>query len=158
MQERQQMKVRTTVNGQVHELLVAPNETLLEMIRNQLGLKGAKLACDMEVCGACTVLLDGNPISSCTTLAIEARDKEVLTIEGLSSGEDLHPIQEAFVKKAGLQCGFCTPGMILTSKALLEENSDPSEEEISAYMDGNICRCTGYKMIMESILEAAKKL
>jgi carbon-monoxide dehydrogenase small subunit len=158
MQERQQIKVRTTVNGQVHELLVAPNETLLEVIRNQLGLKGAKLACDMEVCGACTVLLDGKPISSCTTLAIEARDKEVLTIEGLSSREGLHPIQEAFVKKAGLQCGFCTPGMILTSKALLDESSDPSEEEIIAYMDGNICRCTGYKMIIESILEAAKKL
>jgi aerobic-type carbon monoxide dehydrogenase small subunit (CoxS/CutS family) len=112
----------------------------------------------MEVCGACTVLLDGKPISSCTLLAYEARDKDILTIEGLSSDGKLHPLQEAFIEHGGFQCGFCTSGMILTAKALLDENPDPTEEEIKEYMNGNLCRCTGYQMIVESIRAAADNM
>ena len=152
------LQIRLRVNGEAYELIVETNETLLELIRNRLGLTGTKQSCDMEVCGACTVLLDGKPVSSCTTLAFEARDREVVTIEGLASKGKLHPIQEAFLEKGGLQCGFCTPGMILTSKALLEENPDPTEEEIREYMHGNLCRCTGYYMIVESVLAAAEKI
>ncbi len=152
------LQIRLRVNGEEHELIVEPNETLLELIRNRLGLTGTKQSCDMEVCGACTVLLDGKPVSSCTTLAFEARDREVITIEGLASDGKLHPIQKAFLEKGGLQCGFCTSGMILTAKALLEENPDPTEEEIKEYMHGNLCRCTGYYMIVESILAAAEKM
>ena len=157
-EEKQYLKVRLKVNGEEHELRVEPQETLLEVVRNRLGLTGTKLSCDMEVCGACTVLLDGKPVSSCTTLAFEARGKEVLTIEGVSPNGKLHPIQEAFIEKGGLQCGFCTPGMILTAKAFLEENPDPTEEEVKQYMHGNLCRCTGYGMIVESILAAAEKM
>ena len=157
-EEKQYLKVRLKVNGEEHELRVEPQETLLEVVRNRLGLTGTKLSCDMEVCGACTVLLDGKPVSSCTTLAFEARGKEVLTIEGVSRNGKLHPIQEAFIEKGGLQCGFCTSGMILTAKALLEENPDPTEEEVKEYMHGNLCRCTGYGMIVESILTAAEKM
>lgn len=152
------LQIRLKVNGEAYELIVEPNETLLELIRDRLGLTGTKQSCDMEVCGACTVLLDGKPVSSCTTLAFEARDREITTIEGLASNGKLHPIQEAFLEKGGLQCGFCTPGMILTSKALLEENPDPTEEEIREYMHGNLCRCTGYYMIVESVLAAAEKM
>ena len=157
-EEKQYLKVRLKVNGEEHELRVEPQETLLEVVRNRLGLTGTKLSCDMEVCGACTVLLDGKPVSSCTTLAFEARGKEVLTIEGVSQDRKLHPIQEAFIEKGGLQCGFCTPGMILTAKAFLEENPDPTGEEVKEYMHGNLCRCTGYEMIVESILAAAEKM
>ena len=152
------VELRFRVNGEEHELRVEPQETLLEVLRNRLGLTGTKLSCDMEVCGACTVLLDGKPVSSCTTLAFEARGKEVLTIEGVSRNGKLHPIQKAFIEKGGLQCGFCTSGMILTAKALLEENPDPTEEEVKEYMHGNLCRCTGYGMIVESILAAAEKM
>lgn len=155
---KQFLQISLRVNGKEHEINVEPRETLLELIRNRLGLTGTKLSCDMEVCGACTVLLDGKPVSSCTTLAFEARGREVVTIEGLASGGKLHPLQEAFLEKGGLQCGFCTPGMILTAKALLEENPDPTEEEIKEYMHGNLCRCTGYQMIVESIMAAAKKM
>jgi len=155
---KQYLEIRLKVNGEEHELRVEPQETLLEVVRNRLGLTGTKLSCDMEVCGACTVLLDGKPVSSCTTLAFEARGKEVLTIEGVSPNGKLHPIQEAFIEKGGLQCGFCTPGMILTAKAFLEENPDPTEEEVKQYMHGNLCRCTGYGMIVESILAAAEKM
>ncbi len=155
---KQYLEIRLNVNGEGHELRVEPQETLLEVVRNRLGLTGTKLSCDMEVCGACTMLLDGKPVSSCTTLAFEARGKEVLTIEGMSRNGKLHPIQEAFIEKGGLQCGFCTPGMILTAKAFLEENPDPTEEEVKEYMHGNLCRCTGYGMIVESILAAAEKM
>lgn len=155
---KQFLQVSLKVNGKEHEVNVEPRETLLEVIRNRLGLKGTKLSCDMEVCGVCTVLLDGKPVSSCTTLAFEARGKEVMTIEGLASDGKLHPLQEAFLEKGGLQCGFCTPGMILTAKALLEENPDPTEEEIKEYMHGNLCRCTGYQMIVESIMAASDKM
>ena len=147
-----------TVNGTLHEIDVEPHELLLDVIRDRLGLTGSKRSCDMQVCGACTVLLDGRPVSSCTLLAFEARDREVLTIEGVAENGKLHPLQEAFIEKSGFQCGFCTPGMILTAKVLLDENPDPNEAEIIEFMNGNICRCTGYKKIIESILAAAKKM
>jgi len=127
-------------------------------VRNRLGLTGTKKSCDMQVCGACAVLLNGRPVSACTVLAFEARDAELLTIEGMADGEQLHPIQEAFIACGGFQCGFCTPGMIVTAHALLQENPEPSVEEIQHYMRGNICRCTGYKRIIESIQDAAKRL
>ncbi len=157
-QRKDQLPIRLRVNGRTHELFVEPREFLVEVLRNRLGLTGTKLSCDMEVCGACTVLLDGKPISSCTLLAYEARDKDILTIEGLSSDGKLHPLQEAFIEYGGLQCGFCTSGMILTAKALLDENPDPTEEEIKEYMNGNLCRCTGYQMIVESIRAAADNM
>jgi carbon-monoxide dehydrogenase small subunit len=157
-QGKQLVWMKTRVNGEEHEMTVEPKETLLELIRDRLGLKGTKLSCNMEVCGVCTVLLDGRPVSSCTTLALEARNKDVLTIEGLCFKGGLHPIQEAFLEKGGVQCGFCTPGMILTAKALLDENPDPTEAEIKEYMRGNLCRCTGYNMIVESIVAAAQKI
>jgi carbon-monoxide dehydrogenase small subunit len=154
----QYIQVKTRVNGIDYEFEVEPRETLLELIRNRLGLKGAQLSCDMEVCGACTVLMNGMPISSCTTLAIAARGKDILTIEGLAPEEKLHPLQEAFLEKGGVQCGFCTPGMILTAKSLLDVNPSPTPDEIISYMEGNLCRCTGYKMIVEAITAAAQKL
>jgi aerobic carbon-monoxide dehydrogenase small subunit len=154
----QMIPIYVTVNGRAHDLLVAPHETLIELLRERLGLTGTKKSCDVQVCGACTVLLDGRPVSACTLLAFEARHASVLTIEGMASGETLHPIQAAFIEHSGLQCGFCTPGMILATKALLDENPTPSEEEIKHYMRGNLCRCTGYKRILEAITTAARRL
>jgi aerobic carbon-monoxide dehydrogenase small subunit len=155
---RQTIPIRLIVNGHEHEVQVEPHETLIELIRDRLGLTGTKKSCDMQVCGACTVLLDGHPVSSCTLLAFEARNASLLTIEGMAQGETLHPIQEAFIECSGFQCGFCTPGMILTTKALLDENPHPSVEEIKHYMRGNLCRCTGYKRILESVQRAAQRL
>jgi aerobic carbon-monoxide dehydrogenase small subunit len=154
----QVIPIRLTVNGREHELLVAPHETLIELIRERLGLTGTKKSCDMQVCGACTVLLDGRPVSACTLLAFEARHTSLLTIEGMATGEALHPIQQAFIEHSGFQCGFCTPGMILATKALLDENPTPTEAEIKHYMRGNLCRCTGYKRILEAIQAAAHHL
>jgi aerobic-type carbon monoxide dehydrogenase small subunit (CoxS/CutS family) len=154
----QGMPIQVSVNGRTHELVVEPHETLIELLRDRLGLTGTKKSCDMQVCGACTVLLNGRPVSSCTMLAFEARNAALLTIEGMARGETLHPIQEAFIEHGGLQCGFCTPGMILTAKALLDENPAPTEAEIKHYMRGNICRCTGYKRILMSIIAAARRM
>lgn len=154
----QTIPVNFTVNGIRHEIDVEPHEILLDVVRNRLGLTGTKKSCDVQVCGTCTVLLDGRPVSSCTLLAIEARDREILTIEGLAQDGKLHPLQQAFIEYGGLQCGFCTPGMILTAKTLLEENANPTEEDIIQFMQGNLCRCTGYKKIVESIMGAAKKM
>jgi carbon-monoxide dehydrogenase small subunit len=154
----QTMRITLTVNGREHTLTVEPYDTLIELIRDRLGLMGTKKSCDMQVCGACTVLLDGHPVSACTMLAFEARNTALLTIEGLAQGETLHPIQEAFIEHSGFQCGFCTPGMILTAKALLDENPTPSEAEIKHYMRGNICRCTGYKRILEAVLAASRRM
>jgi len=154
----QMIPITLTVNGVIQEIEVEPHELLLDVVRNRLGLTGAKRSCDVQVCGACTLLLDGRPVSSCTLLAFEARDRSVLTIEGLAEQGRLHPLQEAFIERGGLQCGFCTPGMILTAKALLDENPQPTEEEIIDFMNGNICRCTGYKKIIESIIAAAGKM
>jgi aerobic carbon-monoxide dehydrogenase small subunit len=155
--ETQIIPISFTVNGTLHELDIEPQELLLDVIRDRLGLTGSKRSCDMQVCGACTVLLDGRPVSACTLLAFEARDRAVLTIEGVAQNGKLHPLQEAFIEKGGFQCGFCTPGMILTAKVLLDENPHPTEADIIEFMNGNICRCTGYKKIIESIVAAGKR-
>jgi carbon-monoxide dehydrogenase small subunit len=143
--------LRTRVNGRPVEVVIQPQETLAEVLRERLHLTGTKVSCDVQVCGACTVLLDGLPVSACTLLAYETRGRDVVTIEGLSQGEELHPLQQAFIEENGFQCGFCTPGMILAAKSLLETKPDASEDEIRAYMDGNICRCTGYRPILAAI-------
>ncbi len=147
--------IRLIVNGDPYEVIVKPSETLLEVLRNKLGLTGAKHACDTGKCGACTVLIDGKPIRSCLTLAISVRDRGISTIEGLAKDGELHPIQKAFIEHGALQCGFCTPGMIMFAKALLEENPKPQEEEIREALSANICRCTGYVKIIEAIQAAA---
>lgn len=158
MAEVQRLQVSFVVNGRSVETEIEPHLLLLDLLRDRLALKGAKRSCDMQVCGACTVLVDGNPVSSCTFLAFEARGTEVTTIEGLVDGEKLHPLMEAFIDNAGLQCGFCTPGMILAAKSLLDLNPKPSVEEVKEYMRGNLCRCTGYKKILESIEDAAQRM
>ncbi len=156
--DAQTLAVSFILNGQPQEIEVEPHELLLDVIRERLGLTGAKRSCDVEVCGACTLLVDGRPVSACTTLAFEVRGRSVLTIEGLAEDGKLHPLQEAFIEHGGFQCGFCTPGMILAAKALLDENPKPSEDELKHFMHGNICRCTGYKKIIESIMAAADKM
>jgi aerobic-type carbon monoxide dehydrogenase small subunit (CoxS/CutS family) len=147
-----------TVNGEHYEVLVEPKTLLVDVLRDQLGLKGAKRGCDSGSCGACTVLLNGKPVHSCSILALQANGGEILTIEGLADGPNLHPIQEAFLDHWALQCGFCTSGQIIAAKALLDENPNPTEEEVKTAMNGHICRCTGYNMITEAILDAAKRL
>tara|TARA_B100000508_G_scaffold62097_1_gene48795 strand:+ start:77 stop:544 length:468 start_codon:yes stop_codon:yes gene_type:complete len=146
-----------TVNGRAVSLEIPPQMTLLDLLRDRLNLKGAKRSCDLQVCGACTILVDGHAVSSCTYLAYEARGADVLTIEGLADGNTLHPMQQAFIDNGAFQCGFCTPGMILAAKSLLDETPRPSEEKVKEYMEGNICRCTGYRKILEAILDAAGK-
>ena len=153
-----QIHVSTTINGDPVEYLCEPDETLLDVLRDRLGLTGSKEGCASGDCGACSVMVDGRLVCACLVLAAEVEDKSVETIEGMADGEQLHPIQEAFIACSGFQCGFCTPGMILTTKALLAENPQPSEDEIKHYMRGNICRCTGYKRILESIKDAARRL
>jgi aerobic-type carbon monoxide dehydrogenase small subunit (CoxS/CutS family) len=156
--EAQTILVSFTLNGRHQEIEVEPHELLLDVVRERLGLTGAKRSCDVQVCGACTLLVDGRPISACTTLALEVRGRSVLTIEGLAEDGKLHPLQEAFIDHGGFQCGFCTPGMILAAKALLDENPKPTEEELKHFMHGNLCRCTGYKKIIESIMAAAERM
>lgn len=152
--------IKLVVNGKEHSLEISTNETLAEVLREKLNLTGAKIGCNRGECGACTVLIDGKAILSCLTLAIECGGKEVLTIEGLENPEtgELDPIQEAFIENFGIQCGFCTPGMVMSAKALLDKNPNPSEEEIKEGIQGNLCRCTGYTQIIESILAAADKM
>ncbi len=130
---------------------------LIELLRG-LGLVGTKLSCDMQVCGACTVLLAGRPVSSCTTLAIEADGRPVQTIEGLADGAKLHPVQEAFIERFAFQCGYCTPGMIVSAKALLDARPAPDAAEVRHWMEGNICRCTGYQTIVDAVLDAAERV
>lgn len=156
--QAQLMPLSFTLNGRLQEIEVEAQELLIDVIRERFGLTGVKRSCDVQVCGACTLLVDGRPVSACTTLAFEVRGRSVLTIEGLAEGDKLHPLQQAFIDHGGFQCGFCTPGMILASKALLDENPNPSEEALKHFMHGNICRCTGYKKIIESIMAAAKKI
>lgn len=148
--------VRMKVNGEHVEGLVEPRRTLLDFLREDLNLTGAKKGCDLGSCGACTVLVDGKPINSCLILAVECEGCEILTIEGLSEGAKLHPIQEAFINYGAVQCGYCTPGMILTAKALLDENPNPTEEEVRIAISGNLCRCTGYVRIVEAILAVSR--
>jgi carbon-monoxide dehydrogenase small subunit len=145
------------VNGEDFEVLTEPHRTLLEVLRENLGLTGTKRGCDLGACGACTVLIDGEPRLSCLTLAMDARGKKITTIEGLARGEEVHPLQRAFVEKGAIQCGFCTPGMILTAKALLDENPHPPESEVKKAISGNLCRCTGYVKIVEAVLSVAEK-
>jgi carbon-monoxide dehydrogenase small subunit len=155
---RPTMRISMSVNGRPHDLVIEPRETLLDVLRNRLGLTGTKLSCDVQVCGACTVLVDGLAVSACTVLAYEARGREVLTIEGVADGETLHPLQQAFIDHAAFQCGYCTPGMILAAKALLAKTPRPTADQIKHYMRGNICRCTGYKKILEAIIAAAETM
>ena len=154
---RTQIPLRMVVNGEETVQRIEPAETLAEVLRERLHLTGAKISCDMQVCGACTVLVDGLPVSACTYLAYEARDRHVLTIEGLAEHDGpLHPLQQAFIDENGFQCGFCTPGMILAAKSLLDRNPDAAEAEIVSYMEGNLCRCTGYRPIVRAIQAAQR--
>lgn len=148
--------VSCRVNGRPIQQTLPAHRTLLDFLRDELGLVGAKRACDVQVCGACTVLVDGLPVSACTYLAVETRGKSVETCEGLVHDGQLHPIQQAFVEAGALQCGFCTPGMVMIAKALLSEIPQPSADQIKEYLHGNICRCTGYKKIVEAIQVAAR--
>ncbi|MBE3091045.1 MAG: (2Fe-2S)-binding protein [Candidatus Atribacteria bacterium] len=149
------VEIEFAVNGKKRSLSVKPNDLLINIIRNDLFLTGSKYGCGIGECGACTVLLNGEPVLSCLTLAAAVDGKEITTIEGLAKGNELHPMQIAFLKNAAVQCGFCTPGMILTATALLKENPNPSEDEIRDYIRGNICRCTGYIQIVKAIKSCA---
>ncbi len=144
-----------TVNGDSVDVMVAPNDTLLEVLRDQLGFYGVKEGCSEGVCGACTVLMEGRPIRSCITLALEAEGASITTIEGLAQDGKLHPVQEAFAQNGAVQCGFCTPGMILSAKALLDQNKQPSDDEIKTALAGNFCRCTGYAKILKAVQVAS---
>ena len=143
------------VNGESHELFIEPQKTLLEALREDLGLTGTKEVCDLGSCGACTVLLDGRPVLSCLTLAVASSGKEITTIEGLRKGEDLHPLQHAFIVNGAIQCGMCTPGFILTAKAFLDEHPHPTALEVREAISGNLCRCTGYVKVVEAIMSAS---
>ena len=143
------------LNGEKVQVEVEDQTTLLEVLRNRLGLTGTKVGCEDGECGACTVLVDGKAMNACLLLMPQVRQKSILTIEGLSENEELHPIQKAFIERGALQCGYCTPGMILAAKALLDENPFPTEEEVRQGISGNLCRCTGYHKIVEAILVAA---
>ncbi len=146
------------VNGKPYEVIIEPHMTLVEVLRDHLDLTGTKHSCGVGSCGACTVLVDGIPVNSCLTLAITAREKNILTIEGLAKGNTLHPVQQAFVDHGAIQCGFCTPGMILSAKALLGRNPRPTKEEVKAALSGNLCRCTGYVKIVDAVLAAAETM
>jgi aerobic-type carbon monoxide dehydrogenase small subunit (CoxS/CutS family) len=151
-------RISGTINGREQTLEVDNATLLLDLLRD-LGLTGAKPSCEMEVCGACTVQLDGLPVSACTTLAIELDGRAVETVEGLGvSEETLHPVQQAFIERSAFQCGFCTPGMVMTAKALLEENPAPSRDEVVHWLEGSICRCTGYEPIVDAVLDAAEAM
>jgi len=147
-----------TVNGETVEVAVEPSTILIDVLRDELGLIGVKEACGRGECGACTVILDGESVSSCIIPAMKAMGKEVLTIEGLDKQGKLHPIQEAFIECGAIQCGFCTPGMVLSAKALLDENPNPTEQEVRVALSGNLCRCTGYVKIVDAVLAAAQKM
>jgi carbon-monoxide dehydrogenase small subunit len=147
--------MRLTINAEPYEVLVEPYSSLLDLLRDQLQLTGTKRGCDEGDCGACTVLLQGKTATSCMVLALDARDKEIVTVEGLARGEKLHPVQEAFVTYGGVQCGYCTPGLIMSAVGLLRENPNPTEEDVRFGLGGNLCRCTGYAKVIQAILKAA---
>jgi aerobic carbon-monoxide dehydrogenase small subunit len=148
--------VSFTVNGVRRELTLEPRELLVYVLRERLGLTGTNVGCDTSQCGSCTVLMDGKAVKSCTVLAVQADGQEVTTIEGMASADGtLHPMQQAFMENHGLQCGYCTPGMVMAASSLLEENPDPTEEEVRLGLEGNLCRCTGYHNIVQSVLAAA---
>jgi carbon-monoxide dehydrogenase small subunit len=151
-------RVKFRVNGQDIELDVDPMATLLDVLREQLGLTGTKRGCDAGDCGACTVIMDGKAILSCLTPVLQATGKEIVTVEGLAQEGILHPLQEAFIECGAVQCGFCTPGMLLSAKALLKQNPSPTSEEVKVAISGNLCRCTGYKKIVDAIMLTAKRI
>ncbi len=151
-------RVRVSVNGRAVDVDVPPRMLLGQFLREELHLTGTKLSCGMQVCGVCTVLVDGQPVSSCSYLAVDIDGREVETIEGVAVDGRLHPVQQAFIDTFGLQCGFCTPGFIMSAKALLEENPNPTRGEIEEYLDGNLCRCTGYETIVEAVELAARRM
>jgi carbon-monoxide dehydrogenase small subunit len=151
MKEMKQRAITLTINDEIQKMIIPPNRTLLEVLRDDLHLTGTKESCGEGVCGSCTVLVDGQPTRSCLTLAVAMEGRKITTIEGIAQGDKLHPVQEAFVNYHGIQCGFCSPGMILTAYALLEENPSPTEEEIRRAISGNVCRCTGYAKAVEAI-------
>jgi carbon-monoxide dehydrogenase small subunit len=153
-----QEEITLKVNGTNYRVSIEPRRTLVEVLRENLGLTGTKKSCNEGDCGACTVLMEGKPVASCLVLAMDAQGKEILTIEGLSEGQRLHPIQEAFLKHGAIQCGFCTPGMVMSAKALLDENPEPTTIEIRKAISGNLCRCTGYQHIVDSIMAASKMM
>jgi aerobic carbon-monoxide dehydrogenase small subunit len=157
MNEMKKTAIILNVNNETYDMVAYPNRTLLEVLRDDLHLTGTKESCGEGVCGSCTVLVDGTPVRSCLTLAVAVQGKEITTIEGLSAGEKLHPVQEAFVNHHAIQCGFCSPGMILTSYALLAENPNPTEKEIRRAISGNVCRCTGYAKIVEAVKSLAEE-
>jgi aerobic carbon-monoxide dehydrogenase small subunit len=150
--------MRLTINGEPNELLVEPYWSLLDLLRDRLHLTGTKKGCDEGDCGACTVLLQGKPVTSCMVLALDAKDTEVVTVEGLARGDRLHPIQDAFVRYGGVQCGYCTPGLIMAALGLLLENPHPTEEDVRFGLGGNLCRCTGYAKVVQAILKAAEAM
>jgi carbon-monoxide dehydrogenase small subunit len=149
------MIIRLRVNGQEQEIMVEPRQTLLDTLRHELGLTGTKEGCGNGSCGSCTVLINGKAVNSCLVFAVEADDQDITTIEGLSQGGELHPLQQAFIDEGAIQCGFCTPGVILTAKALLEANPHPTEAQVRQAIAGNLCRCTGYDKIVRAILKVA---
>jgi aerobic-type carbon monoxide dehydrogenase small subunit (CoxS/CutS family) len=151
MKEMKKRMFTLKVNGEAHHIETYPNRTLLEVLREELSLTGAKEGCGEGACGSCTVLLDGYPVRSCLLLAVSAEGKDITTIEGLSDGSKLHPLQEAFVEHHAIQCGFCSSGMILTAKGFLDKNSHPTEDQIRLALSGNVCRCTGYAKIIEAV-------
>ncbi len=149
------LAIRTSINGVRHGLDVEPGETLASLLRDRLGLTGTKVSCGVQVCGACTVLLDGLAVSACSVLAVEADGREVRTIEGLARDGSLTPLQQAFIDCGALQCGFCTPGLLMACTELLERHADPDEDTIRSWLEGNVCRCTGYRRIVEAVRRAA---
>ena len=151
-------RIQITVNQEEYDLLVHPDRTLLDLLRYDLGLTGTKEGCDEGDCGACTVIVNGKAVTSCLVFAVEIDSADITTIEGLHQGDELHPLQQAFVDSGAVQCGFCTPGMILTAKALLDEIPDPTEEDIKHYLEGNLCRCTGYTKILDAVNMAIQQL
>ena len=150
--------LRLTVNGETREFLVEPYYSLLDARRDELHLTGTKKGCDEGDCGACTVLMNGNPVTSCLVLAHSAHDAEITTIEGIAGPDGLHPVQQAFVTYGGLQCGFCTPGLVMSAVGLLQDNPDPSVDDVKYAIGGNLCRCTGYSKVIESIMAAAQEM
>ena len=152
------MHVSTTINGEPEEFLCDPHQSLLDALRTTMGLTGTKEGCGTGDCGACSILLDGRLVCSCLMLAVEAEGHQISTIEGMAQGEELHPLQQKFLEMAALQCGICTPGVLMASRALLERNPDPSETEVRFWLAGNLCRCTGYDKIVRAVLETAAEM
>jgi carbon-monoxide dehydrogenase small subunit len=156
--KRRKEIVELSVNGETYELAVEPQQTLIEVLRGFLGLTGTKEGCGTGECGSCTVLFDGEPVLACLMLAVECRNKNITTIEGLGNGREMTPVQESYLERGGVQCGFCTPGMVLATTALLNRNPKPSEEDINRALEGHLCRCTGYNKIVEAVHTAAEKI